>query len=135
MSRDAAVLFANDAFYLAFATRDMAAMDDIWARRAAVSCLHPGWAPLTGRDAVMESWRGILGSPDSPQISCANAQATVIGDVAVVVCGEILAQGTLAATNVFAFEDGAWKMVHHHAAPAPPPETAAAGDDAPPTLQ
>ena len=42
MPEHAAVLFANDAFYLAFANRDYDAMDVIWARDAPVTCIHPG---------------------------------------------------------------------------------------------
>jgi hypothetical protein len=37
----------------------------------------------------------------------------------------------LCATNVFAREDGAWKLVHHHAGPVlrrvPPPRASAKG--------
>ena len=36
-----AVLAANQAFYAAFARRDTAAMDDLWARETRVACLHP----------------------------------------------------------------------------------------------
>ena len=56
MSEHAAVNFANEAFYVAFSTRDLEAMDALWARQAPVTCIHPGWNALTGRDAVMESW-------------------------------------------------------------------------------
>jgi hypothetical protein len=62
MSQRPAILFANDAFYTAFATGDLAAMDAVWARRAPVCCIHPGWTALNDRDAIMESWRGILGA-------------------------------------------------------------------------
>src|SRR5215469_7466233 len=55
-----ALLAANLDFYRAFATRDMAAMERVWARETPVLCLHPGWALLRGRDAVLESWRQIL---------------------------------------------------------------------------
>ena len=36
------MLFANEAFYRAFADRDMAAMDGVWAVHAPVACIHPG---------------------------------------------------------------------------------------------
>jgi hypothetical protein len=28
-----------------------------------VSCVHPGWPVLVGRQTVLESWRRILGNP------------------------------------------------------------------------
>jgi hypothetical protein len=36
------VLFANEAFYRAFADRDIDAMDALWARGEPVLCIHPG---------------------------------------------------------------------------------------------
>ena len=42
MERDA-VLFTNEAFYRAFADRDLAAMDGLWSRHGSVTCIHPGW--------------------------------------------------------------------------------------------
>jgi len=40
-----AALFANEAFYRAFADRDIDAMDALWARGEPVLCIHPGWPP------------------------------------------------------------------------------------------
>lgn len=127
-----AVLFANEAFYQAFAARDLAAMDAVWARRLPVSCIHPGWDLLVGRQPVMESWRSILSSPASPAIACRNPTAHLLGDVALVTCYEAIGDTYLIATNVFAREGGAWRMVHHQAGPtsgvpAPEPEDEAPG--------
>ena len=115
MSEQAAVLFANDAFYVAFTTRDSDAMNDLWARSVPVTCVHPGWNVVAGRDGVMESWRAILGNPKSPQIACRQATAHVLGDIAYVVCFETIETSHLVATNVFVREDGVWRMVHHQA--------------------
>ena len=52
MARDA-VLFANEAFYRAFADRDIAAMEETWASEAPVACIHPGWSPVIGRERVL----------------------------------------------------------------------------------
>ncbi len=111
-----AVLAANAAFYRAFAERDVDAMVALWARTVPVACIHPGWQVLDGRDAVMASWRGILGGVP-PAIACSQAIARVAGTAAFVVCTETLDAGELVATNVFVQEDGAWKMAHHHAGP------------------
>ena len=115
MTDQDAVLTANLEFYRAFAARDLTAMDALWARRAPVACLHPGWTALKDRDAIIESWAGILSNPDAPRIACYDAQVFLYGDVALVLCEEELEGGTLAASNFFAREDGVWRIVHHQA--------------------
>ncbi len=121
MSDAVAVLFANEAFYQAFADRDLAAMDSVWSREAPVTCIHPGWNPLSGRDAVMDSWQAILGDANAPAITCRNPGVQLFGDLAYVVCHESLSHGFLVATNIFVREDGPWRMIHHQAAPGPEP--------------
>ncbi|MSP89228.1 MAG: DUF4440 domain-containing protein [Alphaproteobacteria bacterium] len=120
MSESAAVLAANTTFYRAFAAPDMAAMDELWASSLPVTCVHPGWDTLAGRDQVMESWRGILLGAGPPPIRCCNETAYVHGDLAYVMCHEVIARNQLVAINVFAREDGAWKMIHHQASPMAP---------------
>jgi ketosteroid isomerase-like protein len=115
MTDQDAVLAANLEFYRAFAARDLEAMEALWARRVPVACLHPGWTALHDRDAIIESWAGILSNPDAPRIACFDEHAFLYGDVALVLCEEELAGGTLAATNFFVREDGAWRIAHHHA--------------------
>jgi len=109
------VLAANLEFYRAFTARDLVAMEALWARQAPVGCIHPGWPALTDRDAVIDSWRGILGNPDAPRIACYDEQVLLYGDSALVVCEEELAGGTLVASNFFVREDGAWRLAHHQA--------------------
>ncbi len=121
------VLTLNEAFYRAFAGQNFAAMDALWADGLPVSCVHPGWPPLVGRDAVMRGWRELLAQPVPTNIRAREEQVHVYGDAALVLCEEVL-NGTsvLAATNLFAREDGVWRMVHHQAGPvaaAPPRET------------
>ena len=116
MTDEEAVLAANAAFYRAFLDRDVDAMEALWARTTRVACVHPGWQVLSGRDAVMASWRGILnGVP--PAIRCTEAIACVTGSSAFVVCTESIDSAELVATNVFVREEGAWKLAHHHAGP------------------
>lgn len=122
---DARVLmFANDSFYHAFANRDFATMEDLWARETDVSCIHPGWSALHGRDQVIASWRSIIANSGSPDIVPYNAQTYVLGESAFVVCYEKVSGGVLIATNVFIEERGRLRLVHHQAAPCqdPPPE-------------
>lgn len=117
MSERNAVLFANEAFYRAFADRDMLAMEEVWAARAEVVCIHPGWSPVEERDKVLDSWRGILSNPESPNIQCRDAQAYLRGEMAFVICYEEIDGQFLIATNVFVHEDGLWRIVHHQAGP------------------
>jgi ketosteroid isomerase-like protein len=113
----AAVLAANEAFYVAFAGRDLGAMDVVWSRREAVTCIHPGWNVLRGREEVMASWEAILANPDQPRVVAGGAQVELLGDTAIVVCRELVAVSPLAATNVFVREGGRWRLVHHHSGP------------------
>ena len=80
MSERDAILFANEAFYQAFAERDMGEMEAIWSEQAPVACIHPGWHPLAGREAVLESWRAILANADSPPIRCREPRVHLRGD-------------------------------------------------------
>ncbi len=129
MSDQEAVLAANEAFYRAFAARDLPAMAALWSQRAPVACIHPGWNPLTDREAVMASWAGILGGGSSPNIRCLGPVAFVTGDTAFVICYEVIEDGFLAATNIFVREAGGWTIVHHQAGQTlqGPPQTAADG--------
>ena len=108
---------ANEAFYVAFAGRDVGAMDVVWSRAFPVSCIHPGWNVLSGREAVMESWEAILSNPAQPRVVAGGAQVQIVGEVAIVICRELVAGNPLAATNVFVREGGRWRMVHHQAGP------------------
>ena len=112
----------NDAFYRAFRDRDIPTMEALWAQSAPVACMHPGMGVLVGREAVMRSWRGILGHPGSPSIECSSVNVHVLGTTAVVTClaGTPGEAPRLVATNVFTQEDGRWRMVHHHSAPLSP---------------
>jgi ketosteroid isomerase-like protein len=115
MSDSDAALAANLEFYRAFAARDLKAMDALWARRAPVACLHPGWMALFERDAIMRSWEGILANPQAPRIACFDERVLLYGEVALVLCEEELEGGTLAASNLFVREDDHWRLAHHQA--------------------
>jgi ketosteroid isomerase-like protein len=113
-----AVLFANEAFYIAFRARDMTAMQALWAQRAPIACSHPGWTTLNGRQDVLESWRGILANPQSPAVEMRQARVLLLGDAAIVTCYELIGDIVLAASNVFVREDAEWRLVHHHSSQA-----------------
>jgi ketosteroid isomerase-like protein len=113
----AALEFANDAFYQAFAAADLSAMEAVWAEQVNVFCCHPGWPPLTSRAEVMASWRDILKDSGPVPVIGVAPRASLYGEVGVVCCYERFATQHLVATNVFVRADGRWRMIHHHAGP------------------
>lgn len=117
------LLFANETFYRAVADQDMDALEGVWSVAMSVSCLHPGWPPLHGRDEVMESWRRIINGPAPPAIECHAAKAHLIGDTGLVTCYEKIGAEWLIASNLFTREGQDWAMVHHQSGPvSQPPE-------------
>ena len=111
------VLAANEAFYRAFNQRDMELMSALWASTDDVTCIHPGWNALEGRERVLDSWRSILGNPNQTRIVTGGATVTFQGDVAIVLCRELVGGSPLIATNVFVREIEDWKLLHHQSGP------------------
>ena len=123
-----AVLRVNGAFYTAFANADFAAMIEVWARDDNITCVHPGWDVLTCYHDVMKSWQTILEGGAAPRIRYRAARAVLLGNAAFVTCNEVVDGGLLVATNVFAHQDGGWRMIHHHAGPCAAREPAPEAD-------
>lgn len=117
MEEDDRVLEANTAFYRAFSSGDINAMEVLWATKSTAATTHP-WRPaLVGRQDVMDSWRAILVNP--PSIRFSEVVVTRLDGFALVTCLEE-AGDVLSATNVFVLEEGEWKICHHHAGPVAP---------------
>jgi hypothetical protein len=134
MSADLAALeFANDAFYQAFAAASLEAMEAVWAEQPNVFCIHPGWPPITNRAEVMASWQEILSNTGPIPVSCVAPKATIFGDIGLVACYERFANQHLVASNLFIRADGRWRMIHHHAGPLArvPDEAKVEGQPAP----
>jgi len=120
--------FANEAFYLAFEGKDFDAMSHLWSESREIICLHPGWPALVGREAVLESWRSILGNPQQGQVSFYGARAVEVGPDAVMVsCYEQAGDVVMVATNLFVMEGERLRLVSHQAGFCgnPPPVTGA----------
>lgn len=138
----AAVLRANQSLYDAFEAGDIDLMSAVWLdgpEAATVSCVHPGWSPVVGRDAVLRSWSVIMANTSYIQFVLTDVAARVTADVAVVTCGENmltglpldlddlddlgddgvpgLAGGRAVATNVLRRTPLGWRMWLHHASP------------------
>jgi hypothetical protein len=116
-------LFANEAFYLAFTRKDVDAMDTLWARERPLVCVHPGWALLTSRADIMDSWQRILENPNQPGMDFHDPLAHDHGSLVLVTCYEQLPGSVCLATNGFVKEGDALRMVLHHSGMCaqPPP--------------
>ena len=120
-----AILAAHESFYAAFRERDEAAMTALWARLVPVAVTHPGWQTVLGRKPVLASFQRIMSDPRSPWVWCHDPHVILPGgDVAVVLCTEVIGESRLTATNILVIEDGVWRFVHHQAGPGqgPPAE-------------
>ena len=115
------VAAANAAFYDAFERRDLDAMARVWEHGERTTCVHPGWAALTGWDEVRASWQALFDGPQRLQFIVTDERVQVVGDLAWVTCNEnLIDAGTahsVAATNVFARGVDGWRLVHHHGSP------------------
>ena len=69
----------NRRFYEAFESLDFKRMEGIWLREDYIKCVHPGWALLSGWDAVMESWRRIFENTQQMRFTLTNVQAAGAG--------------------------------------------------------
>jgi hypothetical protein len=130
MTDETAVIAANAAFYAAFAAGDFEEIARLWADDDDISCIHPGWPAIVGREAVVGSWRDILENPNRPQIACAEPYAIIDGDSGRVLCIEFVNAAPLAASNHFRRVNGAWRLVHHQSSPVAQMPTPA-NDDTP----
>jgi ketosteroid isomerase-like protein len=126
-----AVRRANERFYRAFESLDIAQMSAIWVHAERAKCVHPGWDLLEGWEAICQSWEAIFANTEYMRFVITDVSVHVYGRVAWVTCVENLSvmpgdlQVTrILATNVYERTDDDWRMVHHHASPVmrPTPE-------------
>lgn len=120
----------EQAFYEAFARADLDAMTQVWSRSGNAECVHPMSDRLRGHEAILRSWSEIFGQAPGMRFALTHAHRVRHGDMAVHIVYENLAvedraePSRVIATNVFAREDGGWKMILHHASPASRPTRA-----------
>ncbi|MFI0352333.1 nuclear transport factor 2 family protein [Actinomadura sp. 9N407] len=122
----------NAEFYAAFEDGDLDRMGAVWADgpyAAGVSCVHPGWSLLRGREEVLRSWALIMANTGYIQFVLTDVETDVYGDQAVITCNEniltadegtesgFLAGGSIVSTNVFVRSNGEWRLLLHHGSP------------------
>ncbi len=137
----AAVVAANAEFYAAVEAADLDRVDAAWVEppfAESVTCVHPGWPALRGRDEVLRSWALIMANTAYIQYFLTDVEVEVAGEVAVLNCTEniltsvgqaddatssALGGGRVVATNVFRRVGDGWRLWAHHSSPV------LAGDD------
>ena len=112
------MLAVNQAFYDAFESRDLDAMEAVWEPSDRVVCTHPGWPTLHGWPQVRSSWAALMAGPQRLQFILTAVSVQVLGESAWVTLEENLLDGssggTVAAVNWFVRVGDGWRMVGHH---------------------
>jgi ketosteroid isomerase-like protein len=122
MTAEQEVAKANESFYRAFESLNIAQMEALWAKDADIQCGHPGWRILRGWGPVMESWRRIFENTPSMQFTLTDVKVEVRGEVAWVTLYENLnssIQGqnysaAILTINMFQKTAEGWRMILHH---------------------
>jgi ketosteroid isomerase-like protein len=117
-----ALLLTNARFYEAWEEGDLQTLLSLWTNDPDVRCVHPGGGIQTGMRAVEEGWKEMLNGETVMRFSLRNVAAKVVGEVGLVTLveeiavkdGRIGATVSVAASNLFLYRDGAWKMLMHH---------------------
>lgn len=131
-SRLRSLLESNERFYRVFEELDYGAMEALWEQSDRIFCVHPGWSPLHGEKAVMDSWKRIMENTATMHFDLVNVQGRVEGDTGVVTLfeqiqsqvGQERHSSGAVSTNLFAYDaqSGLWKLFHHHASNAVVPD-------------
>jgi len=122
-----AVRRANQEFYAAFESLDLARMEAVWAHDDLVECVQPGWDLLLGWDEVRERWARVFANTSRVRVALSGVRVRVEGTAGWVACtvrlttafDEGFDEAVVQATNLFMFRDGKWLLVVHHASVLP----------------
>ncbi len=113
---------ANQRFYEAFSSLDIAVMDQVWAHQDYVTCIHPGWTLRSGWPEVRDSWVLIFNNTFSMTFDLTEVMVQVAGDMAWVICAENITtqqsdepqHAKVLATNLYERIGDEWLLIHHH---------------------
>ncbi|MBW8805208.1 MAG: nuclear transport factor 2 family protein [Catenulisporales bacterium] len=130
----AAITEANEEFYAAAEAGDLDRLGAIWLSgpfEASVQCVHPGWAPVFGRDDVLRSWAVVCANTPFLQFFLTDVRIDVVDRIAVVSLTEniitdmsagsseddpgFIAGGRATTINIFRRTDEGWRLWMHHA--------------------
>lgn len=120
---------ANAAFYQAFESADLDAMQALWLDHPETLCVHPGALPVRGTPSINRSWALIMANTPYIQFFLTDVEVSVLSGVASVTCTENVLTGDestgpdafggakAVATNVFVRTPEGWRLWIHHASP------------------
>ena len=129
-----AITEANEEFYAAAEAGDLDRLGAIWLAgpfEASVQCVHPGWAPVFGREDVLRSWAVVCANTPFLQFFLTDVRIDVVDRIAVVSLTEniitdmsagsseedpgFIAGGRATTINIFRRMDDGWRLWMHHA--------------------
>jgi ketosteroid isomerase-like protein len=110
------------AFYDAFRSGNLGAMESVWDDDGAIVCIHPARPPLAGRRAVMQSWADILHATGGVHVRFDCHNRVEAAGLAVHMGLELIGASDddpalVTVTNIYELTGGGWKLRAHHAAP------------------
>ena len=115
---------AESAFYAAFESRDLAAMEAVWSSAADTLCIHPMGPALHGWPSIARSWTAVFQGIGDARFSLSHLKVLEQAGLCVRFVHENIHHGPgftglslVLATNVFRKERAGWRMVSHHASP------------------
>jgi ketosteroid isomerase-like protein len=116
---------ANQRFYDAFGSLDIAQMDAVCEQSGRALCVHPGWQPIVGWPDIRRSWQSIFNGAALMHFTIHYVNVAVEGECGFVTCVESItsvvggqAQGFgVLATNIFVRSGDDWLVLAHHASP------------------
>ena len=122
-----AVRAANQRFYVAFESLNLAEMEAVWAHDDQVECVQPGWDLLLGWEEVRERWARIFKNTKRVRVALSGLLVRVEGNVGWVACSARVTtafadgfdEAIVQATNIFLQVEGRWLLVAHHASQLP----------------
>jgi ketosteroid isomerase-like protein len=131
-----AITDANEEFYNAAEAGDLDRLGAIWLTgpfQNSVQCVHPGWAPVFGREEVLRSWAVVCANTPFLQFFLTDVRVDVVDRIAVVTLTEniitdmsagsdseddpgFIAGGRATTINIFRRTEDGWRLWMHHAA-------------------
>jgi ketosteroid isomerase-like protein len=131
----AAITDANEEFYNAAEAGDLDRLGAIWLSgpfQDSVQCVHPGWAPVFGREEVLRSWAVVCANTPFLQFFLTDVRVDVVDRIAVVSLTEniitdmsagsgseddpgFIAGGRATTINLFRRSEDGWRLWMHHA--------------------